>query len=151
MFQSNKNLNEALGDGGGQCAALRQQNKRLKQIVRALTETDSGLPPPTRGVSSSENHLLFAAGPRSQRELNPAQLLLQQAVEVPSVSVTRVLVTPTPTFSTDVQTTSYQTVITTSVTTELPILVRGQKIVTTIIEPTSQTGKATTFMHLRDN
>ncbi len=57
------------------------------------------------------------------------------------MSVESVLVTPSATWSTVVESSSYLTTVTESLTTELPIILRGSKVVTTIIEPTILTGK----------
>ena len=70
---------------------------------------------------------------------------LQQLLK-PTISIQQVLVTPTPTFSTLVETSSYVTTISTEVSSEIPIRIRGSKYITTIIEPEIHTGKNDTYL-----
>jgi hypothetical protein len=72
-----------------------------------------------------------------------AQLLLQQAVhpvEGAGQGVS-VLVTPSPTWSTSLETVNVVKTATQAVTTLIPIILRGAKITTTIVESQLQTGK----------
>ena len=73
--------------------------------------------------------------------LNNILVFFAQENKGPKVSVESVLVTPSATWSTVVESSSYLTTVTESLTTELPIILRGSKVVTTIIEPTILTGK----------
>ena len=130
-----------------QCLSLKKQNARLKQIIRAFTEAEDNSGGSGSGGHDfhSDPHFFNKEAVRSQRELNPAQFLLNQAVQQqqqqkPSISIQRVLVTPTPTWSTIIESSSYETVITTEVSTAVPILLRGNKVFTTITEETTQTG-----------
>lgn len=143
-FSSSKGLSDlGLTD---QCSALRHQNARLKQIIRAFTDD---VPPAAALLhgglgGGGDNLLLNQALGRSQRELNPAQLLLQQAVQdtTPKISVQKVLVTPSATWSTVVSSSLYETTVTTSLSTEVPIIIRGNKVYTTIVQPHVQTGRS---------
>ncbi len=128
------------------------QNAKLKRILRELTELDA-----------NDEHLAHGESVRSQRELSPAQFLLNQAVNGrakhrqqqqsaarhrtppllprPSVSIKSVLITPTPTWTTLVDSSVYETVVTTHVETEVPIILRGSRVKTTIVETSTQTGQ----------
>ena len=72
-------------------------------------------------------------------DLKAADLLQQ----LPSVSVRSQLVTPSATWTELLSTTSYQTTITQTETSEVPILWRGKKIVTTIYDTNTQVVQAT--------
>lgn len=86
---------------------------------------------------------------------SPANLLIpQQAAkpaaaganllhQLPSISVRSHLVTPSATWTELLSTTSYQTTITQTETSEVPILWRGKKIVTTIYDTNTQVVQAT--------
>jgi hypothetical protein len=122
-----------------QCHMLKKQNERLKQIIQAFMEDNYHYP-----ISSGDDYdLLNQALERRQRELNTAQLLLNQAARTNSVStsVQRILVTPTPTWSTIVETSSYATLVTRPVSTEVPIILRGSKVITTIVESSTFQGE----------
>lgn len=95
-----------------------------------------------------DDELLHSESVRSQRELNPAAQFLNQAglaraaaaASLPTLSVKRVLVTPTATWSTFVDSSIYETVVTREIATEVPIIVRGVRIKTTIIEQETEKG-----------
>ena len=84
---------------------------------------------------------------------SPANLLIPQQAkpvaaanllqQLPSISVHSQLVTPTATWTELLSTTSYQTTITQTETSEVPILWRGKKIVTTIYDTNTQVVQAT--------
>ncbi len=143
-----------------QCGALRIQNARLKQMISAVLEGKDVASSSDLGLSSSPkrrtgfleealshgHHVGRSQGGRPQRELNKAQLLLNRVAQEnkePRVTVERVLVTPSATWSTVVDSSTFVTTITESLTTELPIILRGSKVITTIIEPTVLTGNST--------
>jgi len=52
------------------------------------------------------------------------------------LSYSQVLVTPTPTISTIFYTSSYEATISKNYTREIPLIVRGQRVMTTLIDPT---------------
>ncbi len=147
-----------------QCSALRVQNARLRQMISAVLE-GKDLPPSSSSLPSdltskrrtdfltealNHGHHFQSSGGggrglgRPQRELNKAQLLLNRVAQEnkePRVSLERVLVTPSATWSTLVDSSTFVTTVTESLTTELPIILRGSKVITTIIEPTVLTGR----------
>merc|ERR1719510_1741095 len=67
-------------------------------------------------------------------KLNPANALLNQlqVEKLPSVSLKSSLVTPTATWTTIHSTTSYETTVVHTESTEVPILWRGNKVITTV-------------------
>lgn len=120
-----------------QCSDLKKENARLKQMIRVFLE---GGDPELAFLSEDSRGGNFR---RNQRELDTAQVLLNQAVQrptKPSVSLQRVLITPTPTWSTVVETTSYVTTVVEEIISKVPIILRGEKVITTIVEPTTVTG-----------
>ena len=130
------------------CSDLRKQNARLKQMISAVLDgRDVDRLLFNEGGLKSSGLFPLANQARSQRELSQsaAKNLLNQAVIAkppqPEVSLRSLLVTPTPTWTEVVATTSYETAVTREVTTELPIIVRGNKVYTTIVEPTVLTGE----------
>lgn len=98
-----------------QCAALRKQNKLLKQMIFSVTGNEAILP-------------------RQERILDPAQVLLQQVEEEkpkfvePQISLKSVLITPSATWTTSMTTTSYVTTVTHTETSEVPIILRGSRV-----------------------
>lgn len=97
---------------------------------------------PDLGFLEAEDEAIRPSFRRNQRELDTAQILLNQAVQnKPTISLKTVLVTPTPTMSTFVETTSYVTTVVEEIVSKVPIILRGNKVITTIIEPTTVTGK----------
>lgn len=112
-----------------QCEPLRKQNKVLKQMVLAVTGSD-----PTSAAASD----LFITEklPRNQRILDPTQALLQKVAAVqqqqpaePSISLKSILITPSATWTTSMTTTSYVTTVTHTETSEVPIILRGQRVI----------------------
>jgi len=139
------------------CAAVRAENIRLKQLVTALLGekvaaggSGGGNAPRLRGKDLLAQTLTSSSVTRNQRELSPAQRLLNQVAQrnvaeagggSPWTAVQQVLVTPTPTWSTVVKSSTYVTTVSSDITTELPILIRGSKVTTTIVEPSTFTGE----------
>lgn len=83
-----------------------------------------------------------AFNPRPQRELGAAHSLLNQVHHSRTiVETSSVLVTPTPVWSTVVETQSYLTSVTRPVSTEVPIILRGSKVITTIFEESVVEGR----------
>lgn len=121
-----------------QCSQLKKQNAKLKKILRELTDIDDG------------DLLVAGESVRSQREFQALGGLRNQAgisrplrAPQPSLSVKTVIVTPTPTWTTLVDSSVYKTVVTQEVPTEIPLIIRGSRMVTTIIETQTQTVTAT--------
>ena len=145
QLRNNPNLLQSIQSGllqkqekkEDQCAKLKKENARLKQMIRAFLE---GSDPEIGFLDEDSGYLNQALGRRSQRELNTAKVLLNQAIQKPSISIQRVLVTPTATWTTRTETSSYLTTLTTEASTEVPIILRGSKFITTIVEPTTVTG-----------
>jgi len=115
------------------CSALKKQNKLLRQMLSSVTGP---------GIL---NDLDFTESVKSQQVVNPAQLLkpVAQAPPKPTISLTSSLVTPPATWTTSMTTTSYVTTVTHTETQEVPIILRGQKVVTTIYESHTQVVTAT--------
>jgi hypothetical protein len=146
------------------CTAVRAENIRLKQLVTALLgekvaaaaggSNDAGNNAQRRQGKDLLAQALASTSSvtRNQRELSPAQRLLNQVAQrnvaesgggnggTPWTAVQQVLVTPTPTWSSVVESSTYVTTVSSDVTTELPILIRGSKVTTTIVEPSTFTG-----------
>ena len=78
-------------------------------------------------------------------QLNPSHALLNQlqVEKAPSVSLKSSLVTPSATWTTLHSTTSYQTTVVHTESTEVPILWRGSKVVTTVLNSETLTVTAT--------
>lgn len=121
-----------------QCANLRKQNKLLRQMIFSVTGSDPADILPD-----------FREQPRSNG-IDPTQNLLNQLQGVsnpeppkPSVSYKSVLVTPSATWTKSEWTTSYVTTVTHTETSKVPILLRGQRVVTTILESDTQVVTAT--------
>jgi len=119
-----------------QCANLRKQNKLLRQMIFSVTGRDpADLLPEFR---------------EQPRTLNPNQAFLNQLQGVsnpeppkPTFSYKSVLITPSATWTTSQFTTSYITTVTQTETSKVPILLRGQRIVTTILRSNTQVVTAT--------
>ena len=115
-----------------QCSALRKQNKRLKQLLVSLTTEE------TPAIPDSP---LFTPNPSPAA---PAIGLLQQAVQqLPSTSLRSIMITPSATWTTLLSTTSYKTTVTQTESTEVPIIWRGTKVLTTIFDTNTQVVTAT--------
>lgn len=121
-----------------QCSTLRKQNKLLRQMIFSVTGSDPADLLPE-----------FREQPRSfvdptQAFLNQLQGVSQKA-EPPklSTSLKSVLITPSATWTTSEMTTSYITTVTHTETSKVPILLRGQRVVTTILEYDTQVVTAT--------
>jgi len=136
------------------CSAVRAENLRLKQLLATLLSerTTTNSQPRLQGKELLAQALtggVHSPTQRSQRELSPAQRLLNQVAQrnvagggsKPWTAVQQVLVTPTATWSEVVQSSTYLTTVSSDVTTELPILLRGSKVTTTIVEPSMFTGE----------
>jgi len=121
-----------------QCTNLKKQNKLLRQMIFSVTGSDPADLLPE-----------FREQPRTSG-LDPTQALLNQLQGVskpeppkPSYSYKSVLVTPAATWTTSEMTTSYITTVTHIETSKVPILLRGQRVVTTILESDIQVVTAT--------
>lgn len=121
-----------------QCSTLRKQNKLLRQMIFSVTGSDP-----------ADLFPEFREQPRSfvdptQAFLNQLQGVSQKA-EPPklSTSLKSVLITPSATWTTSEMTTSYITTVTHTETSKVPILLRGQRVVTTILEYDTQVVTAT--------
>ena len=104
-----------------QCLAVKKQNKLLRQMVLSVAGEDS------------LNQLDILAPVNRPREnlIDPAALLLKQANSAPvqpSISLKSELVTPAATWTTSMTTTSYVTTVTHTETSEVPIILRGKKV-----------------------
>lgn len=121
-----------------QCSTLRKQNKLLRQMIFSVTGSDP-----------ADLFPEFREQPRSF--VDPTQAFLNQLqgvsqkVEPPklSTSLKSVLITPSATWTTSEMTTSYITTVTHTETSKVPILLRGQRVVTTILEYDTQVVTAT--------
>ena len=127
--------------GGGECQALKTENRLLKQkLVQQSQETEK----PTTAIDVLKQ--LQDAGhfeePRSF-EAPLEQLLAESSVQrergarlqvADQREVRSILITPTPTISTIVNTISFTTTITKNITNELILNFNGRKVPTHIVE-----------------
>lgn len=118
-----------------QCSSLRIQNARLKQMIQAVID-GSGTDLSHHSQPNSFGGGKFLNLERRQRELGAPHFLLNQppVLDITKTSLQSVKVTPTPSWTTSHLTSSYVTLITQPVSKVVPIIVRGNKIVTTIEE-----------------
>lgn len=124
-----------------QCSSLRKQNKLLRQMILSVT---GGEDINNLDFVSRDQRLLGSASTINDQDT--AAVLLEQAVDgpaVPTTSLQSILVTPTATWTTATSTTSYVTTVTHTITSEVPIILRGKRVVTTILEPDTQVVTAT--------
>lgn len=103
-----------------QCASVKKQNKLLRQMILSVAGGhDLG----------QDLDILGLASEQDQKVINPTEALLQQvARQQPQISLSTILVTPTPTWTTSMTTTSYITTVTHTETSEVPIILRGAKV-----------------------
>lgn len=121
-----------------ECSAIKKQNKLLRNMVLSVAGEDS------------LNQLdILAPVNRRDKLLDPAAALLLNQKQIvqspaqPSISLKSELVTPPATWTTSMTTTSYVTTVTHTETSEVPIILRGKKVVTTILEENTQVVTAT--------
>lgn len=126
--------------GGGQCNNLRKQNKLLRQML--LSETNDDI---LDEVPVDEDPFQFDASQIHLSKLSPPNALLNQlqVEKAPSVSLRSSLVTPSATWTTLHSTTSYETVVVHTDSTEVPILWRGSMRLTTVLNSETLTVTAT--------
>ena len=104
--------------GAGHCQALKAENSRLKQKLMTATMT-------TEKITAT-------------RSLDALKQLQQEVIipqkEEMDMSIRSILITPTPTLSTVLETVTYVTTVTKNVTQDLVINFAGRKIATSIVE-----------------
>ena len=140
LNSQNNVLNPSLGGAfGGLCGTLQAENARLKNmlsIALQLGQTQCNAIPTggfnlNQGLTQGLNQGLFQSNPQD---------LLKKALQ-PKVSLKKVWVTPTPTMSTYEETSSHYATVTETDYSEIPIILRGKKIYTTIKDTYLTTGK----------
>jgi len=119
-------------------------------LTLTADESDFEEPPRQRSLFSSANdnplEIFRNSGSLQPVNGNRPNLLAAAAVAappLPSTSLESVLITPSATWTTLLSTTSYQTTITQTESTPVPIIWRGSKIITTIYDTNTQVVTAT--------
>lgn len=138
---------------GGACQALKTENRLLKQLLslKQDSQEDNSISPLTaldvvgqlQAESRTQEQLVLNPNsPTATDEPNFIDLLNQNnngnELEQQERQIRSILVTPTPTITTAIKTTSYETTVETNITRKIPLLHRGRQIITTIIDPTSE-------------
>lgn len=135
-----------LFQSSGECQALKTENKLLKQQLLKQSEKEQN---PTTAIDvlrQFQNQGLFKKPKNGfvENQDNPLEKLLAESSIQDTVirgaqggdnrSVRSILITPTPTMSTVLETLSFTTTVTKNITQEINIFLHGRKIPTHIIE-----------------
>jgi hypothetical protein len=132
---------------GEECQAIKTENKILKQLLAAngielLSDKQQQNP---QDLSTSSSNLLDSVFGNQFNNLDVEEPVKDSRRDHPRL-LENVFITPTPTISTSVFTTSYETTITSAYTRRIPVMLRAKRIISTIIEKQTQVITATEFI-----